>query len=39
MREADVEAALKSLQRVVLSEGAASDFVAELNGVSRAVDV
>ena len=35
----DVEAVLKSLQGVALSNGAPSDFVAEVGGVWRAVDV
>lgn len=39
MSEADVEVALRSLQRVVLSDGTSSDFVAETGGLWRAVDV
>ena len=37
--ELDVEAALQSLRAVVLSDGTQSDFVAEKDGVWRAVDV
>jgi hypothetical protein len=39
MSAPDVAGALKSLQGVVLSDGVASDFVAESGGVWRAVDV
>jgi hypothetical protein len=39
MSAVDVEATLKSLQGVVLNDGATSDFAAELGGVWRAVDV
>jgi hypothetical protein len=39
MSAADVEAVLKSLQGVMLSNGESSDFVAVVGGVWRAVDV